>query len=85
MQLHINKIIRTLIQDERIVFDWAHTQTHYLMILNCVITFIKDCMKYTQNLYGKYQMLKNSEQHSPKGMSIQNPSPLSCLACRGYR
>jgi hypothetical protein len=59
-------------QDNRIVFDWAHTQSQYHYDYNLCDYFYK---KLHDTYTEKYQMLKQSEQHSPKGMSIQKSLP----------
>ena len=63
-------------QDNRIVFDWAHTQKQYHYDYSLCDYFYKKLHEtYTEQYMEKYQMLKQSEQHSPKGMSIQKTSP----------
>lgn len=63
-------------QDNRIVFDWAHTQSQYHYDYNLCDYFYKKLHEtYTEQYMEKYQMLKQSEQHSPKGMSIQKSLP----------
>jgi len=63
-------------QDNRIVFDWAHTQNQYHYDYNLCDYFYKKLHEtYTEQYMEKYQMLKQSEQHSPKGMSIQKSLP----------
>ena len=63
-------------QDERIVFDWAHTQHQYHYDYNLCDYFYKKLHEiYTLEYMEKYQMLKDSDQHSPKGMSIQKSKP----------
>ena len=63
-------------QDNRIVFDWAHTQNQYHYDYNLCDYFYKKLHDtYTEQYMEKYQMLKQSEQHSPKGMSIQKTLP----------
>jgi hypothetical protein len=63
-------------QDNRIVFDWAHTQSQYHYDYNLCDYFYKKLHDtYTEQYMEKYQMLKQSEQHSPKGMSIQKSLP----------
>tara|TARA_B100001287_G_scaffold171285_1_gene144167 strand:- start:1685 stop:2263 length:579 start_codon:yes stop_codon:yes gene_type:complete len=63
-------------QDERIVFDWAHTQKQYHYDFHlCDYFYQKLHETYTLDYQEKYQMLKDSNQHSPKGMSIQKSKP----------
>ena len=63
-------------QDERIVFDWAHTQHQYHYDYNLCDYFYKKLHEvYPLEYMEKYQMLKDSDQHSPKGMSIQKSKP----------
>ena len=70
----VNKISQN--QDTRVIFDWAHTQSvyHYDFDL-CRYFYHKLHEVYTEQYMEKYQMLKNSDQHSPKGMSVQRTEP----------
>jgi len=62
--------------DERIVFDWAHTQNtfHYDFGL-CKYFYDRMNEIYTTQYVEKYDMLKRSQQHTPKGMSVQKTMP----------
>lgn len=62
--------------DERIVFDWAHTQNvfHYDFGL-CKYFYDRMNEVYTNQYVEKYDMLKRSQQHTPKGMSVQKTMP----------
>ena len=63
-------------QDERLVFDWAHTQGQYHYDFSLCNYFYKKLHEvYTTEYMEKYSMLKNSEQHSAKGMSVQRNNP----------
>lgn len=63
-------------QDTRIVMDWAHTQNMYHYDFALCEYFYKNLHQiYTSEYMEKYSMLKNSEQHSPKGMSVQRTLP----------
>tara|TARA_B100002019_G_scaffold293487_2_gene321457 strand:+ start:8607 stop:9185 length:579 start_codon:yes stop_codon:yes gene_type:complete len=62
--------------DERVTFDWAHNnkQYHYdYKLVEHFYTLLHDT--YTNLYQEKYDILKNSEEHSPKGMSVQKTSP----------
>jgi|TARA_R110000772_G_scaffold227335_4_gene338072 hypothetical protein len=62
--------------DDRVVFDWAHTQGQYHYDFSLCDYFYKKIQEvYTAQYMEKYIMLKQSEQHSPKGMSIQRTRP----------
>lgn len=63
-------------QDTRVIFDWAHNQNVYHYDYNLCRYFYQKLHEVYTTLYmEKYQMLKNSEQHSPKGMSVQRTGP----------
>jgi len=70
----VNKIEQN--QDTRVIFDWAHTQNvyHYDFDL-CRYFYSKIHEVYSEQYMQKYQMLQNSDQHSPKGMSVQRTGP----------
>jgi len=62
--------------DDRVVFDWAHTQNQYHYDFGLCDYFYKKIFEvYTTQYIEKYQMLKQSDQHSPKGMSVQRTRP----------
>lgn len=62
--------------DERVVFDWAHTQRQYHYDFGLCEVFYKTLHETYTNLYQeKYSILKNSMDHSPKGMSVQKTLP----------
>jgi hypothetical protein len=62
--------------DDRVVFDWAHTQNQYHYDFGLCDYFYKQMHEvYTTQYIEKYTMLKQSEQHSPKGMSVQRTRP----------
>lgn len=62
--------------DERIVFDWAYTQNqiHYDFNL-CKYFYARLNEIYISQYQEKYDMLKKSQQHTPKGMSVQKTKP----------
>ena len=63
-------------QDDRIVFDWAHTQGVYNYDFGlCKHFFERLHHFYTEEYMKKYSMLEQSQQHSAKGMSLQRTSP----------
>jgi hypothetical protein len=70
----VNKLSQN--QDTRVIFDWAHTQGvyHYDFEL-CRYFYAKLHEVYSEQYMEKYQMLKDSDQHSPKGMSVQRTAP----------
>ena len=62
--------------DERVVFDWAHTQRQYHYDFSlCEFFYTKVHEIYTNIYQEKYNILKNSEEHTPKGMSVQRTMP----------
>ena len=62
--------------DERIVFDWAYTQNQFHYDFNlCKYFYSRMNEIYVQNYMEKYDMLKRSQQHTPKGMSVQKTMP----------
>ena len=62
--------------DNRIVFDWAHTQNQYHYDFSLCDYFYQTLHQvYTEQYMDTYSMLKHSEQHSPKGMSVQRTLP----------
>jgi len=64
------------VTDNRIVFDWAHTQKVYHYDYNLCDHFYQTINKiYLEDYIEKYSMLKHGAQHSPKGMSLQRTGP----------
>lgn len=62
--------------DERIVFDWAYTQGQYHYDFNiCKHFYSRINELYVTRYAEKYDMLKKSQQHTPKGMSVQKTMP----------
>ena len=62
--------------DERVIFDWAHTQYQYHYDYKlCKFFYTRLHEVYATQYVEKYDILKNSEQHSPKGMGVQRTSP----------
>jgi len=63
-------------QDERIVFDWAHTQNMYHYDYNLCGYFYENLNKiYFDEYIEKYSILKQAQDHSAKGMSVQKTLP----------
>lgn len=64
------------VTDNRIVFDWAHTQKQYHYDYGLCDHFYQTVNEiYMTQYVEKYSMLKHATQHSPKGMSLQRTGP----------
>jgi len=64
------------VTDDRIVFDWAYTQNMYHYDFNLCAEFFGRIGEVYENEYmKKYSLLSESQQHSPKGMSVQRTGP----------
>lgn len=62
--------------DERIIFDWAYTQNQFHYDFNICNHFYSRMNElYVTRYAEKYDMLKKSQQHTPKGMSVQKTMP----------
>lgn len=74
--VNANKGGHSFVTDDRIVFDWAHTQKvfHYDFAL-CNYFYEQLYEVYTNQYMEKYSTLKHSKQHTAKGMNVQRTSP----------
>jgi len=74
--INANRQGHGFVTDDRIVFDWAHTQGVYHYDYKICDYFYEKLKEiYTNEYMQKYSILQHSKQHSAKGMNVQRTSP----------